>query len=709
MKPPTLADGSFRQLEAVLGKNPSLDPDHSLVAKLKEVYDRARWCGRAGASAAQRLSIAANEIERFAPATLEGFINPQGAAADVEAEFGRAAQVLAFLRNAFLLVALIVAGWYGWSTITSYQSDMANRPTDVAVPFISLWQTGFHGSTWSLGLFVLVSTCNLVCAALSGLIAIAVRLRARTMSSGLGAYLSSAVNELAAFSLSIDSASVNADPSNSVTEMRRVYSDIANIVRDLAEQVRELGGNTTNLNATVNAFGNSAGSMGRSASALSASTQALNANAQTLSDAVNKLLPAQQNTNDLLRQLAQANRSGIDGIYRVADSTSQLSSNNQNLAFEMEALTRQLADVSRELAKVVRIQARAQRKQSSGWWPFRRHQSSHPPRPQASYLPLPPSNSQQSLPAFPDLLSPVPAPSGSARRDTGSSTQPSVPTASENPIQDPRFTVLIRREIEVGTWQTMVVYAHEAAILRQVRDDAARRYADELGRHPRESTQTSLQEVERGTQITFIPLCEGLVFAKDRDSFKWLRDMHRAEFEFKADEHYAGESVNGRILVFGGPVLIAVLKFSAYLLPIGQHQTDSDAGESTTSGVVASIFASYSHEDEPVVVAVRNVCRSLRIQYNRDREALGAGQPYDRALLKLIEDSEYFQLFWSERAARSDYVRREWQHAISCGKADGHFLPVYWDDSLYPLPAELDNLRLAFVQVRMPTLDPNHS
>lgn len=113
MKLPTLADGSFRQLEAVLGKNPSLDPGHSLVAKLKEVHDRARRCGKAGASAAQRLSIAANEIERFDPATLEGFINPQGAASDVEAEFGRAAHVLALVRNAFLLVTLIVAGWYG--------------------------------------------------------------------------------------------------------------------------------------------------------------------------------------------------------------------------------------------------------------------------------------------------------------------------------------------------------------------------------------------------------------------------------------------------------------------------------------------------------------------------------------------------------------------------------------------------------------------
>jgi len=723
-------EDSFEQLARVLATTPSLDPDHSLVPKLRNVYFRARRCGRTGALAAQRLSIAANQIRRFAPNTLEGFISPWATAAGVEAEIGRIASILSLLRNAFLLVALLITGWYSWSTIIGYQKDLTSNPTDVDVPFISLWQTGFHALTWSLSQYVLVSTCIVVCAAVSGLIAMTVKVRARAVADRLGADLSNAVNDLTALSLRIESLPDTASPADWVEAMGRLYSNAVTVLREAAADVQHLEErleerNTravTDLRATVSAFSETVtelrgtlNALGPGAESVRQSAATLNTNAASLSNAVSELLPAQRDTNTLLQQLIVDGMQERERVTQVAGSVSQLTANSMGTLEEVSAIMRdvsmRLERVSRDLEERHQAQALPGR-HSNGWWPFRRRQPSYPPYPHEHYQS--PLNIPQRVPvpATPQYYpSPLPAPatpnSGSAMK--GSSTHPARPTTSEAPIQDPRFTAYIRREIEVGAWQTMVVYAHEAAAHDRVRIDVARRYETELGRNPRESTQVPLQQVERGTHITFMPICEGLIFPKDRESFKWVRDMHRAEFDFKADEHYAGESVNGRMLVFGGPVLIAALKFSVHLLPIGQRQSDDDTDESISSGVVTSIFASYSHEDEPVVVAVRNVCRSLRIQYNRDREALSAGQPYDPALLKLIEDSEYFQLFWSERAARSDYVSREWQHAIHCGKANGHFLPVYWDDSLYPLPAELDGLRLTFVHVRMPMLNSNDS
>ena len=41
-------------------------------------------------------------------------------------------------------------------------------------------------------------------------------------------------------------------------------------------------------------------------------------------------------------------------------------------------------------------------------------------------------------------------------------------------------------------------------------------------------------------------------------------------------------------------------------------------------------------------------------------------------LLELIDEADIFQLFWSSNSMRSEYVRREWEHALALGRPRIH-------------------------------------
>ncbi len=97
------------------------------------------------------------------------------------------------------------------------------------------------------------------------------------------------------------------------------------------------------------------------------------------------------------------------------------------------------------------------------------------------------------------------------------------------------------------------------------------------------------------------------------------------------------------------------------------------------------IFASYSHKDLTVVEQFERFARSLGDEYLRDWKHLRAGEVWDERLLRLIEEADVFQLFWSRNAMESAYVRKEWEHALSLGRPN-FVRPTYWEEPLTVAP-----------------------
>jgi hypothetical protein len=80
-----------------------------------------------------------------------------------------------------------------------------------------------------------------------------------------------------------------------------------------------------------------------------------------------------------------------------------------------------------------------------------------------------------------------------------------------------------------------------------------------------------------------------------------------------------------------------------------------------------------------------------------DKESLYSGEPWQQALLRLIEEADLFQLFWSKASSRSNAVAAEWRHALSMqDRKDERFIrPLYWNRRMPQPPAQLAHLHFA--------------
>lgn len=296
-------------------------------------------------------------------------------------------------------------------------------------------------------------------------------------------------------------------------------------------------------------------------------------------------------------------------------------------------------------------------------------------------------------------------------RDISSATTP-IPTEAV------RFTAFHPKEIVVETWYSLLVYAHLDAVLERVQTDAAK-FKSEMGTdQPKQTRSGVLAQIARGTEITIVPTCQGVAFNPERITLKWVEDMHRAEFRFRANKERADEGDTMLITVYVGPLLVATLKSGvSFEAAIPQTNVRSPRGSvpdhytpPNTTGMypIEKIFVSYSHADTPMVERLRRAYIALGKEVLIDRDNLRSGEKWNAELMRMIDQADIFQLFWSARAERSTFVSQEWRHALERSKReqkDGFIRPVYWEKPLIPPPPELSDLHFAYLPPDEPT-DP---
>lgn len=256
-----------------------------------------------------------------------------------------------------------------------------------------------------------------------------------------------------------------------------------------------------------------------------------------------------------------------------------------------------------------------------------------------------------------------------------------------------QFTVYRPQRVTPGEWHTMLVFAH----LDALPDDASpeqpdpveevrRRANAVLGDSDTHSPQTtdSSQPVPRAGLVTVSVSADGVEFNPPSRSFRWNEPVHREEFRLRADARRAGQTVRGRVTVFLGSIILADLALKLRVASVASE--DPPPAERQSVPMYRHIFASYSHDDAPVVDEFSRYARAVGDRYLRDVIDLRSGERWSRGLEELIRKADVFQLFWSWNALRSPYVRQEWQYALSLQRP-AFIRPVYWDD---PLPEHGD-------------------
>ncbi len=284
--------------------------------------------------------------------------------------------------------------------------------------------------------------------------------------------------------------------------------------------------------------------------------------------------------------------------------------------------------------------------------------------------------------------SPVPgtdAPTTGVLMEEDSATEP-------EPVQ---FSAYYPREIVRMDWQPLTAYVFRAAFAAVIKADARKQLGADIS-EMREVVEDAQQAVKEGALITATPVMPGFQFNPPTISIGFYEDWHRLDFKLRATEDAPlNLAANGALTFTVEGVIVADIPLSIF---VGDGKTRIKADVVTTTvKPYPAIFASYSHDDINIVECVERAYRALGMDYLRDVHTLKSGQDWDDQLLTLIENADIFQLFWSNTAADSPYVRKEWEHALGLGRDENAFIrPVYWEMPMPGVPDELEHIHFAY-------------
>jgi hypothetical protein len=270
------------------------------------------------------------------------------------------------------------------------------------------------------------------------------------------------------------------------------------------------------------------------------------------------------------------------------------------------------------------------------------------------------------------------------------------PVDRKAPIVDEnvQFTVFRPRAVEPEVPYSILVYAHLAErapdapanapdpkelVVEKAREalgPAFHAYAD--------TVEDAQQAIPRNGVLTFVPDFPGITLAPPQHMLLWRGPVHEMEFGFTAGRELEGRTIRGSMRVYLGAILLAELNIAINVNTAKARQFANEPSAPDPMPTYRKIFASYSHRDEAIVQQFEQLVVAFGDEYLRDVRDIRAGEKWNDRLQELIRDADVFQLFWSKNSMKSEFVKDEWNYALSLNKPN-FIRPTFWEE---PMPED---------------------
>ncbi len=264
-------------------------------------------------------------------------------------------------------------------------------------------------------------------------------------------------------------------------------------------------------------------------------------------------------------------------------------------------------------------------------------------------------------------------------------------------LDDVHFTVYRPKTVRPREWKPLLAFVH----LAERRPDAPASEPDPveqvrqqahtlLGSHAAEYRDISAdarQGIPKESEITLVPDVPGVSFNPRSRTFRWEKDVHREEFDLRADGSFDGKVARGAISAYLGVILIARIDLAITVNSTHRDADDAQPAEAIHATPYRKIFASYSRRDAEIVRQFEQFIETTGDRFLQDVRHLRAGEKWDDGLLRLIDQADVFQLFWSSHSMGSPHVRREWEYALGLGRP-AFIRPTFWEDPFPESPAD---------------------
>lgn len=309
--------------------------------------------------------------------------------------------------------------------------------------------------------------------------------------------------------------------------------------------------------------------------------------------------------------------------------------------------------------------------------------------------PAPAPRSQDWSPGSPPVGQPpfTPPPAPGERPSGGVESEKSAP-AQPVALERVAFAAYYPKEIEPRKATPLLVYLalDEVGTLAKVAALASERLAGRLDQY-RSGMADARMALRRGAKLRLVPTISGFRVNPQWMDVTWDEDAQQHEFSVRAETAPEGRAAEGAVRVYQGLTLRAEIPLSIFVARKAGAALTPDDFASAVARAYRKVFASYSHRDMPVVESCEAAAQALGDRYLRDVMTLQSGQVWNEQLKAMINQADVFQLFWSKNAARSPFVREEWEFALALqANRPGFIRPVYWSPIPYPIPGDLNPL-----------------
>jgi len=258
--------------------------------------------------------------------------------------------------------------------------------------------------------------------------------------------------------------------------------------------------------------------------------------------------------------------------------------------------------------------------------------------------------------------------------------QPHLPTTTVDRVH---FAVTSPSQVQPGASFLLDLWAY----LAEQREEVVRRAQEEYASEKIHIKSKGPVKVARGTVLTVRLDVAGLMLEAPEDDVLWEGEIGNATFAVTvpADAEH-GERL-GTARIYADGVQIARVHFVILVA----DQITEPKPLPVNEVRYTKAFASYASADRDAVLGrihgMQKVAPQLEIFL--DVCSLRSGQDWEKELWKAIPEHDVFYLFWSEHAARSEWVEKEWRCALETRGSDFiDPMPLVTPDEVPP-PSEL--------------------
>jgi hypothetical protein len=209
----------------------------------------------------------------------------------------------------------------------------------------------------------------------------------------------------------------------------------------------------------------------------------------------------------------------------------------------------------------------------------------------------------------------------------------------------------------------------------------------------RRGVSTLATEIRRGQRVDIILEAQGLTLSEPSQYLVWRGEARSCQFIANLPADAGGRTYHIYVRVVLDTIPIGSLAFA---LEISRTRGNTSDMRSEMRGDWAKryryAFLSYASGDRAEVLKRAQALRAARIRFFHDLLSIEPGERWAPTLFKEIDRCDLFILFWSWKAAQSEWVRREAEYALDrrskSANATPDITPIILEGPPIPCPPE---------------------